>query len=245
MAKPRGFQFKQFFIAHDQCAMKVGTDSIMLGSWVNPNQAKNILDIGTGSGLLAIMMAQKSLPECDIIGVDINEQAIAQATTNGTNSPWPNKLKFELIDVKAMSVYNKFDLIVCNPPYYVPKTGELHPDDPQYIASSRRQARHTISLNFEALITTVIRLLTETGRFYCVLPESEAHVLKELAQQRGLFCVAQLLIRPSSEKPVSRRLLQFSLDADRSQEAEITVRTTSGEYTSDYKNLCKDFYLNF
>ena len=113
-----GFKFKQFTIEHDKCAMKVGTDSIMLGSWVHTNNAQRILDIGTGSGLLSIMLAQKTQDTCLIDGIDIDAEAILQAEGNAKNCPWSERLTFQHTSIQLFSVETGYDLIVSNPPYF-------------------------------------------------------------------------------------------------------------------------------
>ena len=225
--------------------MKVGTDSIMLGSWTEPGKAKRILDIGTGSGILALMMAQKSLPDARIVAIDIDSQAVKQASINGQNCPWPDKIEFTHTELQHFSSEWSFDLIISNPPYFVHKHGELGKSDPQYIEQQRRTARHTIQLPFEQLLLSVSTLLAKNGVFTCVLPVTEGEVLVELAKDYGLSCVAKLRVASNHNKPVTRVLLRFSFDAKSCGIQEIVIRDLNSVYTKDYKKLCKDFYLNF
>ena len=217
----------------------------MLGCWTEPGQAKNILDIGTGSGLLALMMAQKSLQDARISAIDIDFQAVNQASKNSRNSPWPDKIQFTHTELQRFSSSLSFDLIISNPPYFVPKHGELGKSDPQFIEQQRRTARHTVCLTFEHLLLSVSRLLAKNGVFTCVLPVVEGDILVELAKDVGLFCEAKLLVASTPNKPVSRVLLRFSFARNSCNVEEIVIRDLNSAYTKDYKKLCKDFYLNF
>ena len=118
MSKNSGFQFKQFFIEHIHCAMKVGTDSIMLGSWVSTCQAKRILDIGCGSGILSLMLAQKTTNDCQIHGIDVDAGAVKQAIINSKNCPWHDRLIFSQVSMQNFHSQACFDVIVSNPPYF-------------------------------------------------------------------------------------------------------------------------------
>ena len=245
MAKKSGFQFKQFFIEHADAAMKVGTDSIMLGSWVEVNGASRILDVGTGSGLLAIMLAQKASSGAKVVGVDISHDAISQALTNAELCPWPQKLDFITTDVQQFICSERFDLIISNPPYFVPKAGKLCEQDPHFIESARRTARHTVDLDFVTLIFNVNRLMADTGRFYCVLPVIQGQQLIEQAAISGLHCNHCVRVLAHVKKQPNRLLMMFSRKKTTTVVEEIAIRQITGEYTAAYKNLCKDYYLNF
>jgi tRNA1Val (adenine37-N6)-methyltransferase len=155
----RGFQFKQFFIEHDNCAMKVGTDSIMLGSWITANEASRVLDIGCGSGLLGIMLAQKTAEDCQIIGIDIDAAAVQQASINAQHCPWPHKLQFLQGAVQSLqdtAVFDApFDLIVSNPPFFAtnPKANAQNQANPDL---ARLHARQTTQLSHAILLQVVI-----------------------------------------------------------------------------------------
>lgn len=247
-----GFRFKQFAIAHDRCAMKVGTDSIVLGSVIPALSFSRALDIGTGSGLLAIMLAQKSASDASITGIDIDEDAVLQARQNAQASPWPDKLSFICRDINGWQGDTGFDLIVSNPPYYVAKQGELHCEDANYLAPQRRLARHMLSLNHQQLLLSVVNNLRQQGQFFCILPTSpaqgradSAHFFTELALQHGLRCHYQLDLRATPNKPVSRSVFGFGHCGTQRQHQLITIRDIDNQYSAEYRQLCSDFYLHF
>ncbi|WP_289028339.1 methyltransferase domain-containing protein [uncultured Paraglaciecola sp.] len=237
----KGFQFKQFFIEHTHCAMKVGTDSIMLGSWAEPNTSENILDIGTGSGLLAIMLAQKATDNCRIYGIDIDPIAIEQAKLNAKNCPWYQQLLFELRPLQALSSKCSYDLIISNPPYFPINTAA----NKKQSKNTRVHARQTITLEHQVLLAQVIENLAMDGRFYCVLPFDVALSFIESAQSMGLFCIKELQVSTQPQKLVTRALLAFSLKPAPRMTEKITIYNELGEYSEEYCLLCKDYYLNF
>ncbi|MFQ3235492.1 MAG: tRNA1Val (adenine37-N6)-methyltransferase [Paraglaciecola sp.] len=236
----KGFQFKQFFIAHHSCGMKVGTDSIMLGSWVNPGNARTILDIGTGSGLLAIMLAQKTRPDCTISGLDIDGNAIEQAQENSQNCPWTKRLYFIHCALQTWQNQGQFDLIVANPPYFnSPKDTQ----DPS--VQSRLIARQTISLSHQQLISRVAVILSPNGHFYCVLPVQNALTLIEYAQTHGLFCTRLLIVKAKSDGEALRYLMAFGRQIVERHIEHLTIYTQDQNYSQAYKALCQEYYLNF
>lgn len=151
------FKFKQFTVFHDRCAMKVGTDGVLLGAWVQVDTAKRVLDIGTGTGLIALMVAQRSAA-C-VVGTDIDGEAVEQAMENVNASPWKNRICICRKDVMQMNgeEYGSFDVIVSNPPYFV--------EEVRCLDERRDTARHTGNLTFGNLLTAVEKLLTEDGVF--------------------------------------------------------------------------------
>ncbi|GGO64107.1 tRNA1(Val) (adenine(37)-N6)-methyltransferase [Bowmanella pacifica] len=238
MAKGQGgFAFKQFFIGHAQCAMKVGTDSILLGSWVNVLQATNILDIGTGSGLLAIMMAQKSAVDSRILGIDIDSSAIAQAWENGLRCPWPEKLSFDCVALQAIDVHQQYDLIISNPPYF--------PHGQQFDVQ-RQQARHTGELSHPQLIESVCSGLSRHGRFAFVLPTEPAFALIDMAEARGLHLQRQLWVKSRQDKAPTRVLAELGYQQTSQVDTQhLSIYDLHNHYTDAYKHLCRDFYLKF
>lgn len=229
----RGFRFKQFFIAHDRCAMKVGTDSIMLGSWVNPGQAAQILDIGCGSGLLSIMMAQTSHADSNILGIDIDAGAVKQARQNASISPWPAKLSFECVAVQHLAEAAVYDLIITNPPYF-PHQHAIEP--------ARQAARLTAGLSYKELAAAVSRLLADKGRFCCILPQQQAeHFLSE-AKALGLQLSSRMNVRSEPDKPISRVILEMSRSAPAQLRCQdLTIQQRPGQYSRDYRQLCRAF----
>ncbi|MGJ8681888.1 tRNA1(Val) (adenine(37)-N6)-methyltransferase [Paraglaciecola sp.] len=237
-----GFQFKQFYIEHSFCAMKVGTDSIMLGSWVDVSEAKNILDIGTGSGLLAIMLAQKSSGDSKILGVDIDEQAIEQAYKNSKVCPWSERLFFEACAVQDLEGDELFDVIVSNPPYFPINQTE----NKKHTDAQRINARQTTELTHLDLIVSVLRSLSNNGHFYCVLPNDSIDKFIATAETLGLFCNKQLRVKARAEDKVIRYLLLMSRNNKNTKISYINIYGSSQEkYSTEYRSLCKEYYLNF
>ena len=236
MAKQPGFRFKQFVVNHDQCAMKVGTDSIVLGSWLHDVCADTILDIGCGSGLLALMMAQHNPKAKCIHGVDIDGAAVKQAQDNIADSPWPSLITVSQQDIQHLSIGPSYQLIVSNPPYFTPGIE---------IDSHRATARYTSNLDHAQLLAAVVKHLTTDGVFACVLPDSALGEFIKAAENVELFVRKQLLIVTKEGQPWSRVCLQFSRRKGDCKTDNLLVYKTNLQYSEGFKSLCKDFYLNF
>ncbi|WP_299082438.1 methyltransferase [uncultured Paraglaciecola sp.] len=236
-----GFKFKQFTIEDQACGMKVGTDSIMLGSWVQTNHPQRILDIGTGSGLLAIMLAQKTPESCLIDGIDLDAAAIKQAKINGQNCPWTQRLTFYHTSLQNFQTDQAYDLIISNPPYFCTnKTANKTQTSP-----SRTQARQTVALDHATLLQAVAQHLSVAGQFNCVLPESVAHQFIDEAQTLGLHCTRALEVQPKQDVGITRLLLAFKRTKTPTATENISIYNQLNEYSTDYIALCKDYYLNF
>jgi len=233
------FRFKQFCIHHDRCAMKVGTDGVLLGAW-GCVEGKRILDIGTGTGLIALMAAQRN-PEAEVLGIDIDEAAILQARENVAESPFSNRVSCLLCDLMAFQIDNSscFDAILCNPPFF---TEDTLPDN-----KSRALARNNKSLPFELLIPKVASLLANDGTFSLIIPSQLATELVGLCINEGLYLVRRCQIRTTMKKPPRRTLMIFSFEcnpqtADCRQD-ELILMTDDGTRSQAYQELTKDFYL--
>lgn len=229
------FHFKQFLIHQDKCAMKVGTDAVLLGSWVNASNTGTILDIGTGTGLIAIMLAQKS--DAWIDAIDLDENACLQAIENGNRSPWADRIQCyhtSLQDFKK-TADKKYDLIVSNPPYFV--------DASKAPEEARNKARHTDNLSFRELIDGVKGLLKPDGRFCMILPTKEGCDFKELAQVQGLYCNEQVKIKTKAEKQEKRLLMQFEYIQKPLHESELILQLNDTTYTPGYIEFTKDYYV--
>ena len=250
MVKPKGFEFKQFFIEHAHCAMKVGTDSIMLGSWACVAGAKHILDVGTGSGILALMLAQRAADDSHITGIDIDSAAILQANRNGQCCPWSSNLTFSHTSLQQFEPSNKFDLIVSNPPYFpvYGRSGEEAGQGAGLVSHQQRQtARQTGALSHQQLVQGVAALLSKNGRFICVLPAENSEHVVDYAAQFGLQCHRQLLVRAKPDGKIIRHLLEFgrySVLGDVAS-AHLHICQEEKQYSQAYINLCKDYYLKF
>lgn len=236
-----GFQFKQFTIEDDVCAMKVGTDSIMLGSWIQAKYAQRILDIGTGSGLLAIMLAQKTQNTCLINAIDIDAAAISQAKENANNSPWAQRLSFEHISLQQLQSDAEYDLIVSNPPYFPINVSA----NKMHSVQSRLHARQTIELDHTTLLQEVTKHLSQDGRFCCVLPVDIAKLFIIDAESFGLHCTRELQVQPKQQSHATRILLEFSREKENKTCGNLCIYNQLAKYSEEYITLCKDYYLNF
>jgi tRNA1Val (adenine37-N6)-methyltransferase len=230
------FHFKNFTILQDKCAMKVGTDGVLLGAWVNINNASHILDIGTGTGLIALMLAQKSNAKIDAI--DIDESAFLQAEINVNASPWANRIRVVHASLQEFRPVLNFDLIVSNPPYFIDSFAPTN--------EARNRARQaSASLSYDELLQGIIRLLTNTGRFCMILPSKEGEIFRDKAAQNGLFCNRITHVRTKIDKPVKRVLMEFSRVDEELKEDEIILREEDASFTDAYKIITKDFYPAF
>ena len=232
------FEFKQFSVNQSKCAMKVGTDAVLLGAWVETNDAQNILDIGTGTGVIAIMMAQKS--KAEIVALDIDASACEQSRENVLNSPWPNRVQVynESLQHFAEHFSLKFDLIVSNPPYFV--------DAYKSAEEARNQARHTDQLPFSDLVKCAIQLLNPNGRLCIILPTKESIKFRALAAANNLFLTKITHVKTTQYKDEKRQLLQFELINKKLIEETLVIEQEERHcYSNDYKELTKDFYLSF
>ncbi|WP_191858704.1 tRNA1(Val) (adenine(37)-N6)-methyltransferase [Hanstruepera ponticola] len=231
------FKFKQFTINQDRCAMKIGTDSMLLGAWTSVNHNPfNVLDIGTGTGILSLMIAQRSHAE-QIEAIEIDDDAFEQCVENFEQSPWNDRLfcfhasLFEYIE----AVDEKFDLIICNPPFYS--------EDYKTQNKSRNLARFSDAMPLEHIIFAVINFLSENGKFSIIVPYKEEEIVIEEASLIKLFPNRILHVKgnPNSEK--KRSLIEFSYKKNKVNTEVLVIETERHQYTQDYINLTKDFYL--
>ena len=233
-----GFQCKKFYVAHDQCAMKVGTDGLLLGAFAPlPAAGCAILDIGAGSGLISLMLAQRSNGANVIDAVELDSAAAAQAATNVATSPWPNAVQLIKGDILTYHSDKRYRLIVSNPPFF---QQALLPTDKR-----RSQARHTDSLPFGQLLRKAAELLDEQGVFSVILPRPEAEYLLQLAKTQGWYLAQRCEVRSKAEKPLQRLLLSLSLKPQLTQHSSLTIQQADGSYSVEYKALLRDFYLKF
>lgn len=290
LAKPH-FRFKQFSVWHDQCAMKVSTDGILLGAWASiSNETKQVLDIGTGTGLLSLMISQRLQEQhsnqtnpnnktptsveqqerlqSDIIATDISITAVeldqlaaSQASFNFIQSPWAKKLNIINDDIRSWNeqASDKYDLIVCNPPYF---SGSLIGDD-----NARNKARHNDSLPFRDLLAVAKDRLNDNGTFELILPCHEALTFLKIAEGFAFKTLALTYVKTTPNKEPSRTLIKLGLINSAQEESgsssknsnnsksstssmmteeqvdEVIVRDENGGYTAKFTNLCRAFYL--
>lgn len=233
----KSFHFKQFVVKQKTGVMKVGTDGILLGAWVNVTDAKHILDIGTGSGMVALMCAQKN-QEAKIDAVDIEEAAYKMASKNTAASVWKDRMEVFHGSVQEFSKVRdiQYDVIVTNPPFF---TGGTFSKD-----ADRNQMRHTIKLPNGELLQAVRRLMKRSGRFCVILPYLEGLRFKEQAEQYGFYCTRKTEVFPTPTKGIERLLLQFEF-IENPLESDQLIIEENKTYTEAFVGLTKTFYRDF
>lgn len=224
------FRFKQFTIWQDRCAMKVGTDGTLLGAWANGG--KNILDVGTGTALIALMMAQR-FPEALVTGIDIDRQAVQQAQANVGASPFSERVSIGCEDVRTL--VGNFDAIVANPPYF--DNSMICPD------SRRTMARHTATLSYRELVVAVKRLLSDDGELSVIVPDESRSRMVSEATIEGLSLVRQCCVRTTPRKAPRRHLLAFRHHPAPMVSEEGVIEWAPGVRSPWYVALTHDFYL--
>lgn len=235
MSKP--FKFKEFTVQQDQCAMKIGTDGVLLGAWTpldsNPFA---VLDIGAGTGVLSLMLAQRSQAQV-IDSLEIDGAAYEQCVNNFEASPWADRLFCYHADLAEFTeeIEDKYDLIICNPPFY---TEDYKTDNAQ-----RDLARFTDAMPFEHLVSSASHLLSEDGIFSVVIPFKEEADFIRLASKVNLFVNTILHVKGTPTSEVKRSLMTFSFRESDTTTKELIIETARHQYTEDYINLTKDFYL--
>ncbi len=234
--RERVFHFKQFSISHNKCAMKVGTDGVLLGAWCNTTENGNCLDIGTGSGLIAMMVAQRNQSAL-ITAIDIEENAAIEAAENFEKCPWAARLESKHIDFKTFAENSniKFDSIVSNPPFFI---NSLH--SPDY---NRTKARHTDSLTFNDLIVYSAKILNDDGCLSIITPADTEEVITNIALNAGLCITRKTYVHPTTDTQAKRILWEFSPKFRETTVEHITIEISRHIYTPEYIALTKDFYI--
>lgn len=235
--KYQPFQFKQFAVDHNLCSMKVGVDGTLLGAWTNTNHCKNILDVGTGSGLIALMAAQKN-DYAEIHALEIEKNAYQQAKINFENSKWSDRLHLHHADFKLWSTDLKFDLIISNPPYF---TSSLKSQKEE-----RNLARHDDSLPLFDLFNKATKLLADSGRICIVYPFDGLKSIEEQTKICALSIKSITLVKPIISKPPKRVLVEITRSTNfEVMMNELSIQANANEFTAEYIQLTKEFYLNF
>jgi tRNA1Val (adenine37-N6)-methyltransferase len=229
------FRFKQFSINQDKTAMKVGTDGVLLGAWSSVDNPKNILDIGTGTGLIALMMAQRST--AIITAIEIEPNAFIQASDNIQNSNWHERITVVNSAIQDFKSDKKFDLVISNPPFF---QNSLKNSD-----KAKSTARHTDSLTFNDLIQNSSKFLSDKGIAAFIIPfESEEYFLK-VAAKEFLFPKRICYVKGNENSKIKRSLIELSFDRNRKVKFEnLTIEKSRHIYTEKYIDLTKEFYIN-
>jgi len=235
MTKSHGFQFKQFFIAHDKCAMKVNTDGILLGAIADIRHKRHILDLGTGSGLIAIMLAQRSCEETQITALELEPNAYRQAAENCRNSAFSDRLQVCQGNVLDYDFSQKFDLIVSNPPYFT---------DSLATRSYERDLARSASQSHLDWLLQAKKWLSENGEISFILPFDSAEKLLSQSQTSGLFCTKIYRIITKQGQQPKRMIVSFSLQHQPIIEQALVIYTAENQYTEAFKQLTRAFYLN-
>lgn len=232
------FKFKQFEINQEDCAMKIGTDGVLLGAWADISEAEDILDVGAGTGVIAIMLAQRA-SNAMVDAVEIDQRACSTTSLNMENSPFADRLNSinESIQDYARGTRKEYDLIVSNPPFFTGGTLSMQSD--------RNDVRHTVKLPSGDLLNAVRRLMKKNGKFCVILPLIEGLRFKELARNYNLYCTRVTEVQPKHDKSVERLLLQFEKQPKEEIQEKLVIQFEKrNDYTEDYIALTKEFYLN-
>lgn len=247
MKKILPFRFKKFAVSHHRSAMKVGVDGVLAGCWTEVGNAGRVLDVGAGCGLIALIMAQR-LENAKVVGIDVDSDSVIEARENVVNSPWKDRVEIvegsfpEALQSAFGNDNCRFDLIVSNPPYFDSGISE--------ISTSRERARHQGILSPLSILEASREMLNKSGTVAMVLPADLSAVIENKARDLGYVLIRKCLVRGHQEAPYKRALLQWKRmeneESDFLPKLEyLTLETSSGQPTDEYRDLCKDFYLKF
>jgi tRNA1Val (adenine37-N6)-methyltransferase len=230
------FQFKQFHLTQEKSALKAGTDGVLLGAWCRVNNTMSILDVGTGTGLIALMVAQRS--EAQVHAVEINESSSSDAIQNFEKSPWTDRLKLFTSDFNDFSNEHlgQYDLVVCNPPFFNNSLRSAN------AASS--MAKHDVTLTFLQLIRGAKKVLKDRGRLAVIIPTAAFDDFRETARLEGFYLGRKTAVIPKTNRPAKRMLLEFSTTACYPESDELVILIGGNQYSEDYVALTRDFYLD-
>ncbi|MEB2780835.1 methyltransferase [Algoriphagus sp. C2-6-M1] len=230
------FQFQQFRVNQDRCAMKISTDAVMLGALAEAASPGEILDVGTGTGVIALMLAQR-FPEAKVQAVELDSEAASQALDNFRSNTFSERMQLWEGRFQDFEPQQKYDLIVSNPPYF--------PDHLKSTDAQRNSALHTDELSFEDLLGKVLQLLKEDGDFWIILPPRQMQDFKKEAATRGLFPGAKFTLQDMPGKRIQREICAFDRNQTEVKVTEIFIKNEDGTAHETYASLVSDFLLGF
>lgn len=225
------FKFKKFEIQQSKDVFRVGTDGVLLGAFADVKDANKVLEVGTGTGLISLMLAQRS-NNAQFCGLDIQEAAFSLTKNNFENSPFADRMKANLVDFKSFETNDKFDLIVSNPPYFEESS-----------SNKDKIARQTVELNFEQLISISADLLSESGVFSVIIPAEIGDYFCEIAKLKLLFLNRKINILGIENSKVKRLILEFTLNETEVQELDFIIEKSPRQYSDSYLELTKEFHV--
>lgn len=231
------FRFKKFTVHHDRCAMKVTTDACLFGAWCAAEMEnegfENALDIGTGTGLLSLMIAQKTRGA--ITAIDIDNDAVVQAKENVSASPWSEKIEVVCADATKFMPRQRFDVIFSNPPFY---ENEIESPD-----NKRKIAHHSEGLKLQDLVTSIKINLEEVGMFYLLLPYKRVKYIEDILSKAGLFVHKQVVVSPTTSHQPSRLMIKGGQHPKAVLVSDLSIHSSAKKYTTEFEALLKDYYL--
>lgn len=225
------FKFKQFEIQQSENVFRVGTDGVLLGAMADVANASKVLEIGTGTGLISLMLAQRN-PQAEFLGIEINEKAAQLTTLNFENSIFNSRLKNILCDFKVFETKDKFDLLVSNPPYFE-----------ESVSDKDKIARQTVELNFKQLISKSSQLLSENGIFSVIIPAESGNYFIEIAKENQLFLNRKIIIKGIEYSKIKRLILEFSLMEKATEQSEFIIEKSPRKYSDQYLELTNEFHV--
>lgn len=232
-----GFQFKKFYISQENTALKVGTDSVILGSYAHFVNPQSLLDIGTGTGILSLMMAQKYA--CNVLGIDIDDGAVVDAQHNVENSEYKDIIDIEKVDIQsfACGTVRKFDGVICNPPFFSNSLG--------CSSTQKTIARHTCNLTPKELFCGIQKILKDDGSVFIIIPYQEKVLFNTFASEYDLYEVSELLIFPFENSTTPNRVVvEYAKQWHSFNSQSLHIRNANKMYSEEYVNLTKEFYVH-
>lgn len=225
------FKFKKFEIQQSKDVFRVGTDGVLLGAFADVKDANKVLEVGTGTGLISLMLAQRN-SKAQFCGLDIQEAAFSLTKNNFENSPFADRMKANFVDFKSYETNEKFDLIVSNPPYFEESS-----------SNKDKIARQTVELNFEQLIFISADLLADKGVFSVIIPAEIGESVIDIAKEKLLFLNRKINIFGIENSKVKRLILEFTLNETEVQELDFIIEKSPRQYSDSYLELTKEFHI--